>query len=378
MKIESKFPSMGMTIFTQISLLAAEKKAINLGQGFPDFDCESYLFERLNYYVKGGRNQYAPLMGMPALRESIVNMQRELYDVPLNRDDEVTITSGATEGVFCALSALVSQGDEVIVFDPCYDSYVPNIEFNKGTPVRINLEGDFSVDWNKVESAITEKTKVILLNFPHNPGGKVLTSMDLDCLWEIIKDKNIFLISDEVYQHIIFDKRKFLSPFNDSRMRERTLAIASFGKTYHITGWKIGYCLGAPELTKEFRKVLQYVTFCTFTPAQLAISDMMNQRSNYYGELAEFYQGKRDFFCEGLKKTAFKPLPVEGSYFQLVDYSEISDKSDFEFCLELIDQKGVAAIPVSSFYGKKPAQKLIRLCFAKTDDVLRTALDKLQ
>lgn len=380
MQTITKFPNIGTTIFTTMSAMAAKHQAINLGQGFPNFDGDKSLFERLNYHTLNGANQYAPMMGVEKLRLQIAKMQQDIYGLKVNHDSEITITSGATEAIFCAISAVVSHGDEVIVLDPCYDSYVPNIELNGGVAVRVALKApDFKIDWEEIKSKISPKTVMIMLNTPGNPTGTILEKSDLDALWEIVKNTNIYILSDEVYQHIIFDGNKHISALCDERFTNRTFAISSFGKTYHVTGWKIGYCIAAPELTREFRKVHQYITFSSMASTQLAIADMMETSTSYYSELATFYQSKRDLFLSGLKNTKFKSLKTTGSYFQLVDYSNISDKGDFDFCVELIEKHKVVAIPISSFYEKSPDnQKIIRLCFAKTDDLLNSALANLQ
>ncbi len=377
MKLKSKFPLMETTIFSKISTLAVEYGAHNFGQGFPNFEPDPYLIERLDFHSKNKANQYAPMHGTQALRNSIQNLMSSLYKVTPDANSEITITSGATEALFCAISALVHLGDEVIVFDPSYDSYIPNIELNGGLAKRISLTDDYEIPWNLVAQNINEKTKCIILNSPHNPTGKVLTQKDLDQLWELIKDKNIYLISDEVYQHIIFDNRKHISPYLDKRMHERTFSISSFGKTFHATGWKVGYCLGCEELTWEFRKIHQYITFCTPQNLQLAISDMLSAKLNQVQELGAFYQEKRDQFQSYLKQSGLKLLPVEGSYFQVVDYQGISDLEDTDFAIELIKTKGFASIPLSVFYEIRPKTKRLRLCFAKTEDVLKE-ISKLQ
>lgn len=375
--IISKFPQMGTTIFSQISAMANQYNAVNLGQGFPNFMANSYLLERASVHTQEGMNQYAPLQGMEALRLSIKKIHQLEYSSDIDHDSEVTVTSGATEAIFCAIASIVHSGDEVIVFDPSYDSYVPNIQLCGARAVRINLEKDFSIDWRKVQSKITTKTKCIILNSPHNPSGKTLTSQDLDGLWNIIEDKNIFIISDEVYQHIIFDNKKHLSPFCDERMRERTFAISSFGKTFHVTGWKIGYCVAPESLTKEFRKIHQYITFCSPANFQLALSELIDQRYGEITNLSAFYQRKRDQFQNGLEKSNFILLSSEGSFFQLVDYSAIDDCGDVEFCQKLIKNHGVAGIPISVFYEKPPEQKIIRFCFAKTTETLGKGLEIL-
>lgn len=377
MHLESKFLNMKTTIFSEISALANEHGAVNLGQGFPNFSPSPYLLERLSYYTTKGFNQYAPMSGMPKLLDSVAKLHRDIYGQTLDAAKEITITSGATEALFCAISAIVNSGDEVILFDPSYDSYAPNIVLNGGIPVRLNLTSSFEFDFQKIKDAISPKTKAIIINSPHNPSGKCLTKNELDELWNLIEEKNIFIISDEVYQHIIFDDREHISPFNDERFRDRTFAISSFGKTFHVTGWKVGYCVASELLTREFRKIHQYITFCTMGSVQLALSDMLdNKRRDILG-LGEFYQAKRDFFQDQIKKTSLKILSCEGSFFQLVDYSEISSMSDLDFCIDLIKEKKIAAIPMSSFYANPPGSNIIRFCFAKDVDTLAKAFDHL-
>lgn len=375
MQFNSKFPEMKTTIFSQISALANEHQATNLGQGFPNFSPSPYLLERLIHHTNEGLNQYAPMTGMPKLLESIAKVHLDIYDQKLDPQNEITITSGATEALFCAISTIVNKDDEVIIFDPSYDSYAPNIELNGGIPVRINLNDDFSFDFEKIKSLISNKTKAIILNSPHNPSSKCLTSPELNEFWDLIKEKNIYIISDEVYQHIIFDGKKHLSPFNDERFRDRTFAISSFGKTFHVTGWKIGYCIAPVNLTKEFRKIHQYITFSTLGSAQMALSDMLEHRSEEIFDLSSFYQKKRDKFQALLKKTKFDILPCEGSFFQLVNYSNLSNETDMDFCTSLIKNKKLAAIPLSSFYKVPPNSKVIRFCFAKDYGTLSKAFD---
>ncbi|WP_127716804.1 methionine aminotransferase [Halobacteriovorax sp. HLS] len=378
MKIQSKFPHMKTTIFTQISQLANKHNAVNLGQGFPNFSASEYLLERLAFHTNAGLNQYAPMTGLEKLRQSIVKLHSKVYSQEINGDDEITVTSGATEAIFCAISAITRQDDEVIFFDPSYDSYAPNIELNGGVPVRVNLNGDFSINWELVAKNITSKTKAIILNSPHNPSGKCLTNEDLNSLWELVEDKNIFIISDEVYQHIIFDAKEHLSPFNDQRFRSRTFAISSFGKSLHATGWKVGYCVAPKELSTEFRKIHQYVTFSTPANMQMAISDMLDNKEAEILVLSQFYQYKRDLFQKELEQTDFTILPCEGSFFQLVDYSKISTEEDTVFCTQLIEKYKIATIPLSPFYKQPPKQRLIRFCFAKDDNTLKSALKSLQ
>jgi methionine aminotransferase len=379
MDVGSKFPQMQTTIFTEMGLLAREHKAINLGQGFPNFEPHPYLFERYHYYLTNGHNQYAPMMGVSALRDQIVKLHKRTYGVKLNKHDEITITSGATEGVFCAISALIGSGDEIIMFDPAFDSYVPNVELNGGVAVHVELDDHYRIDWNRVADKITDKTKAILINTPHNPCGTTLTESDLDSLWNIIENKNIFIISDEVYQHIIFDGHKHLSPFNDVRMRDRTLAVSSFGKTFHVTGWKVGYVVASKELSAELRKIHQYITFCTHPASQMAIADMMEKFPNYYADMAKDYTERRDFFAKGLNEIGLKTYPVEGSYFQMIDYSPFSTESDKEFAIKLTKEGKVTGIPISVFYETPPQCTVLRFCFAKTYEVLEesvTYLDK--
>ncbi|MBD65117.1 MAG: methionine aminotransferase [Halobacteriovoraceae bacterium] len=377
--MKSKFPDIGETIFTTISLAANKGEDVtNLGQGFPNFDAHPYLLERVCHHTLNQKNQYAPMMGVTQLREQITHSHYKYYETHFDPVEEVTVTSGATEAIFCAISAVVTPGDEVIILDPAYDSYNPNVRMNGGVPVHVNMNiatPDDAFDWQKIKDAITPKTKMIILNTPHNPSGVILKESDLDHLWDLIKDTSIYILSDEVYQHIIFDGHQHVSPLNDERMRERTFAISSFGKSFHVTGWKVGYCIAPAKLTKEFRKIHQYTTFCTFAGFQYALAETMEREPYYFSELSSFYQQKRDHFQSLLAKTSFKILPCSGSYFQLVDYSAYSDKNDFDYCLELIQTHKLAAIPLSALYARPPEQKLIRLCFAKTQETLEKSMD---
>lgn len=377
MHFESKFPYMKTTIFSKISALSNEHGAVNLGQGFPNFSPSPYLLERLGHYTNEGFNQYAPMTGMPKLLESVASLHAELYNQKLDPHNEITVTSGASEALFCAISTIVNSGDEVIIFDPSYDSYAPNIELNGGIPIRLNLTSDYNFDFEKLKDSINSKTKAIILNTPHNPSGKCLTQNELDEFWNLIHDKNIYIISDEVYQHIVFDGKKHISPFNDERFKERTFAVSSFGKTFHVTGWKVGYCIANELLTKEFRKIHQYITFCTLGSAQLALSDMLDNKRGEVTGLGNFYQKKRDFFQQEIKKTKFKLLPCEGSFFQLVDYSEMSSKNDIDFSVDLIQKSKLAAIPMSAFYKNPTDSKIIRFCFAKDNETLSKAFDHM-
>lgn len=379
MKIETKLPKVGTTIFTVMSQLAASHNAVNLGQGFPDFDGPQALRDALTEAMNAGRNQYAPATGWPALRQQIARKCEALYQRSVDADTEVTVTSGATEALFAAIAAVVRLGDEVIVLDPCYDSYEPAIELNGGIAVHVPLDaGDFSVDWQRVRDAITPRTRMIIVNTPHNPSGAVFAAADLDTLAAITRDTDIVVLSDEVYEHIVFDGALHQSVLRHAELAMRSFVVSSFGKTYHCTGWKVGYCVAPRNLSIEFRKVHQYLTFCTFTPAQVALAEILEKMPEHYLQLPAFYQARRDFFRELLAPTKFRLLPVAGAYFQLVDYSALSDKDDFSFCEWLVAHAGVAAIPISAFYESAPAgMRLIRFCFAKSDEILRAGAQRL-
>ena len=378
MQILTKLPKVGTTIFTVMSQLATQHKAINLGQGFPDFDGPQSLRDALAAAMNSGRNQYAPMTGVPKLREQIALKTEKLYGRKVSADTEVTVTSGATEALFAAIAAVVHAGEEVIVLDPCYDSYEPAIELSGARAVHVPLSlPDFSVDWARVKAAITPKTRMILINSPHNPTGAVLSADDLDALAELVRGTDIFVLSDEVYEHIIFDAQSHQSVLRHAELAARSFVVSSFGKTYHCTGWKVGYCIAPPQLSAEFRKVHQYLTFCTFSPAQWAFADVLEADPQHYLDLPHFYQAKRDRFRELLAKSKFKLQPVGGAYFQLVDYSAISDKDDLNFCEWLVREAGVAAIPVSAFYENPPESRLIRFCFAKSDETLVAAAERL-
>jgi methionine aminotransferase len=378
MPISSKLPQVGTTIFTVMSKLASDCGAINLSQGFPGFDCDPALLDLVNKYMRAGFNQYAPMSGVPVFRERIAEKTKLVYNVELDSESEVTVVSGATEALYAAVTAVVKPGDEVILFDPAYDSYAPAVELNGGIPVFVPLElPDFSVNWEKVKSAISDKTRLIIVNTPHNPSGYVWTQEDLDTLAELIQDRDILIVSDEVYEHITFDGRKHLSLLTNQLLRERTFVCGSFGKTFHVTGWKIGYCLAPPKLTVEFRKIHQFLTFSTATPLQYALANFLSEPSRYL-TLPEFYQKKRDLFCEGLKKTPFEFTPAQGSFFQMVSYAHLSKESDYELSVRLTKEIGVASIPISVFFSNKKDHKILRFCFAKNDSDLIMALNKLQ
>lgn len=378
MTLESKLPKVGTTIFTVMSQLALQHKAVNLGQGFPDFDGPPALREALARHMAEGRNQYAPMAGVPKLREQIAIKTQRLYGRAVNADTEVTVTSGATEALFAAIAAVVRAGDEVVVLDPCYDSYEPAIELQGARAVHVPLElPTFAVDWDRVKAAISPRTRMIMVNSPHNPSGAVFSRADLDALAALVRDTRILVLSDEVYEHIIFDGLQHESVLRHPELAAKSFVISSFGKTYHTTGWKVGYCVAPPALSAEFRKVHQYLTFCTFTPAQFAYADILESDPQHYLDLPAFYQKRRDRFASLLAASRFKLLPVNGAYFQVVDYAAISDRDDLSFCEWLTKEHGVAAIPVSAFYETPPEMKLIRFCFAKRDETLVAAAERL-
>ncbi|PIV32805.1 MAG: methionine aminotransferase [Lysobacterales bacterium CG02_land_8_20_14_3_00_62_12] len=378
MLIESKLPKVGTTIFTVMSQLAAQHQAINLGQGFPDFDGPPRLREALTRAMAEGKNQYSAMAGIPKLREQIALKTERLYARPVNPDTEITVTSGATEALFAAIALLVRPGDEVIVLDPCYDCYEPAVELNGGRAVHVPLTpADFSVDWDQVNSACGSRTRAIIINTPHNPCGSVFSTSDLNALAEIVRRHDLLVIADEVYEHIIFDGLIHQSVLRHPELAERSFVISSFGKTYHCTGWKVGYCIAPAALSNEFRKVHQYLTFCTFQPAQWALAEVLAADPQHYLNLPAFYQAKRDQFAALLAGSRFRLLPVAGAYFQIADYSAISDRDDLSFCEWLTREIGVAAIPVSAFYESPPELRLIRFCFAKTEPTLVAAAERL-
>ncbi|MEP6940268.1 MAG: pyridoxal phosphate-dependent aminotransferase [Rudaea sp.] len=378
MHIESKLPKVGTTIFTVMSQLALQHQAVNLGQGFPDFDGPQALRDALADAMNSHKNQYAPMTGIPKLREQIALKTERLYGARVNADTEVTVTSGATEALFAAIAAVVRTGDEVIVLDPCYDSYEPAIELAGGRAVHVPLSlPDFSVDWQRVKAAIGPKTRMLLINSPHNPTGAVLGTADLNTLAELLRGTDILLLSDEVYEHIVFDGELHQSVLRHAELAARSFVVSSFGKTYHCTGWKVGYCIAPQALSAEFRKVHQYLTFCTFSPAQWAFAEVLERDPQHYLDLPAFYQAKRDEFRRLLAPSKFKLLPVRGAYFQVVDYSAISDMDDLNFAEWLIHEAGVAAIPVSAFYETPPDTRLVRFCFAKSDETLHAAAERL-
>ena len=377
--IESKLPDVGTTIFTVMSRKAEAHGAINLSQGFPDFALPAGLGEALARHVAAGRNQYAPMAGVLALREQIALKLGRCYGCRVDPEAEVTVVPGATEAIFCAIMATVRAGDEVILFDPSYDSYEPSVRLAGGRAVRIPLlPPAFAIDWQRVAEALTPRTRMIVINSPHNPSGAVLSASDLQALVEILRGNDIVLLSDEVYEHIIFDGRQHESVLRVPELAARSIVISSFGKTFHCTGWKLGYAVAPAALSAEFRKVHQYLTFCSFTPAQWAIAEMLERQPQHYHELPAFYQQKRDAFRALLSSSRFRLLDVPGGYFQLVDYTAISDLDDLAFCHWLTVEKGVTAIPLSPFYRDPPKDlRLARLCFAKTESTMALAAERL-
>lgn len=373
-----KLPGFGTNIFTVMSQLAAEHGAINLSQGFPDFDGPRALRDRVDYHLDHGHNQYAPLAGVPELREQVALKVRRLYGHDADPETQVTITPGATEALYCALSALVHPADEVIVLDPSYDCYTPGILLNGGVPVRVPTRPPgFSVDWQAVSDAVTERTRAIMINTPHNPTGTCFDAEDLEALAALVDRHGIYVISDEVYEHIVFDGRDHLSPLRYPGLAARTFSISSFGKTYHVTGWRIGYCVAPPDLMREFRRIHQFINFSTNAPISHALADFMRDCPEFADGLANFYQAKRDLFCALLGDSRFAFEPAAGTYFQTVDYGRVSDSPDTEFARELTVERGVAAIPVSVFYETPPDMRMVRFCFAKEDDTLRRAAERL-
>ena len=378
MMIETKLPKVGTTIFSVMSQLALEHMAVNLGQGFPDFEPPQALRDALSRAMNEGKNQYAPMHGIAALREQIALKTEKLYGRKVNVDSDITITSGATEALVSAIAAVVRAGDEVIVFDPAYDSYEPAIELQGARAVHIPLTAPtFAVDWQRVRDALTSNTRMILINSPHNPTGAVLSAADLEELAAIVRDTDIVVLSDEVYEHIVYDGAQHESVLRHPELAERSIVISSFGKTYHCTGWKVGYAIAPKALSAEFRKVHQYLTFCTFHPAQVAFAEFLASDPGHYLGLPAFYQVKRDRFQALLKPSRLKLLDVPGGYFQLVDYSAIRDEDDLAFSRWLVQHAGVAAIPLTPFYDSAPNTRLLRLCFAKSDATMDAAAERL-
>ena len=374
----SKLPNVGTTIFTVMSALAAEHKAVNLGQGFPDFECAPELVNAVTAAMQAGHNQYPPMPGIPALREAVARKIEALHGRAYNPNTEITITAGATQAIITAILAIVHAGDEVIVHDPCYDSYVPNIELAGGKAVRVPLTpGTFRPDFAKISAAITPRTRAILINSPHNPSATIWTAEEMRQLEDLLAPTDILLISDEVYEHMVFDGAEHESAARLPGLAARAFIVSSFGKTFHVTGWKVGTVAAPAALTAEFRKVHQFNVFTVNTPVQHGLAAYL-QDPTPYQQLPAFYQAKRDLFREGLAGSRFKLLPSTGSYFQCVDISAISDLNEADFCQWLTREVGVAAIPLSAFYGDGFDQRVVRFCFAKKDETLHAALERLR
>jgi len=377
MQIASKLPDVGVTIFTVMTQLAIESGAINLSQGFPDFDADPKLKELVWKYMQAGQNQYAPMQGIPVLREKIATKTEDLYGHACDPATEVTVTAGATEGLFAAITAAVRPGDEVLILEPAYDAYVPVIELNGGRPVFVKMTfPDYQIDWAAMQRALTPKTRLIILNSPHNPTGAMLSTADMQSLADLVAGTDILILSDEVYEHIVFDGRQHESILRYPDLADRSFVISSFGKTYHTTGWKVGYCIAPQALSIEFQKVHQFLTFAVNTPVQLAYAEFLDNRDAYLG-LAAFYQEKRDLFLSLIEGSRFKALPCSGTYFQMLDYADISDAPDVEFARTITVSHKVAAIPPSVFYHDRTDTRVLRFCFAKTDDTLKEAAERL-
>ena len=381
--LDSKLPDVGTTIFSVMSALAADCDAINLSQGFPSFDPPDALLDRISHYLRHGANQYAPMPGVPALRQAIAAKTLANHGIEIDPDAEVTVSTGATEGLFSAIQALIRPGDEAVVFDPAYDSYEPAVTLAGGltrhVPLHIDANGHtFSVDWQRLADAINSRTRLILCNFPHNPTGAILSAGDLDRLAEVIRDTNAFIVSDEVYEHIVFDGEQHQSLLRHDELRERSFIISSFGKTFHATGWKVGYCIAPAALTAEFRRVHQFTTFTVITPVQHALADYLDSHPGFPAELAAFYQQKRDLFCKLLEGSRFRLAPARSTFFQLLDYSEISSEEDVSLAKTWTRDIGVASIPLTVFCETPFTGQRLRFCFAKSDATLEAAVERLR
>lgn len=376
-RLESRLPGVGTTIFTVMSRLAQEHGAANLSQGFPDFAAPARLLERVSAHMAAGHNQYAPMAGAVALREAIAAKVERLYGRIYDVEQEITVTAGATQAIFTAVACCVRPGDEVIVFEPVYDSYVPSIRLAGGTPVAACLSfPDYRPDWQAVAGLLTSRTRMIIINTPHNPSGTLLDAADLDALAALVRGTDIVVVADEVYEHIVFDGLRHASCAAHPGLSERSFVISSFGKTYHVTGWKVAYCLAPRELMSEFRKAHQFIVFAVNTPVQLALAEFMED-TGWYAELAAFYEARRDAFRAAMAATRFELLPCHGTYFQSATYRRISDMRDTDFARWLTMEHGVAVIPVSAFFGDQTDHGVIRFCFAKSDKTLETALARL-
>jgi methionine aminotransferase len=374
-QLKSKLPQVGTTIFSVMSALANEHNAINLSQGFPNYSCSERLKNLVNEYIQKDMNQYAPMPGVYELRKALADKAKKLYNIELNPNDEITITAGGTQAIFSAINTTIREGDEVIIFEPAYDCYAPAILLAGGIPKYIELEfPEYEINWTHVARVINSKTKMIIINNPNNPATKILKKQDLEMLDKLTQGTDILILSDEVYEHLVFDKKTHVSILMHKNLRERSFVCFSFGKSYHVTGWKIGYTIAPPKLTNEFRKAHQFTVFAVNTPIQYAIAQYMNE-SDDYNTLSKFYQEKRDYFIKGIKNSRFEILPCEGSYFQLLSYKNISDEKDLDFAKRLTIEKKIASIPLSAFYNKNTDNKVLRFCFAKTDDLLDKGIE---
>lgn len=375
--IHTKLPKVGTTIFTRMSQLASQENAVNLSQGFPDFNCDPRLIDLVTKYMRSGQNQYAPMAGVLKLREKIAEKTAALYGTEYHPDSEITITAGATQAIYTAIASVVTEDDEVIVFTPAYDCYEPAIELNGGKAVFMQLSApDYKIDWGKVKKMINQRTKMIIINTPHNPTGSILSADDLNQLEKLLQNTDIIVLSDEVYEHIVFDGHQHQSVAKYPNLADRSFIVSSFGKTYHTTGWKVGYCLAPKALMAEFRKAHQYIVFSVNTPMQLAMADFLEFPEAYL-KLGEFYQNKRDYFNSAIKGSRFNLLPSAGTYFQLLSYDGISDEKDIDFSIRLTKEYKIASIPVSVFYNKPFDQKVLRFCFAKSEETLAQAAEIL-
>ena len=380
--VSSKLPDVGTTIFTVMSQLAGECDAINLSQGFPSFNPPVGLIERIEHHLRNGANQYAPMTGVPTLRQAIAAKTSRLQNRQLDADAEITVCSGATEGLFSAIQAIVRPGDEVVVFDPAYDSYEPAVTLAGGKtlhiPLTISDDGfDFSIDWQRLEDTLNGKTRLVIINFPHNPTGAILSRADLDRLAGMLRNTSAYLLSDEVYEHIVFDGEPHVSVLSHDELWERSFVISSFGKTFHATGWKVGHCMAPAELSNEFRKVHQFTTFAVNTPVQHALGDFLTSDPQFYEDLPAFYQQKRDLFCSLLEESRFRLHPARSTFFQIVDYSEITDEEDVTLAKYWTKEIGVASIPLTVFCEQPFTGSRLRFCFAKDDATLTQACEKL-
>jgi len=377
LQLKSKLPKVGTTIFTVMSALAQEHKAINLSQGYPDFAPPKLLIEKANHYMSTGMNQYAPMSGVPILKEKIAEKVKTLYDCDIDSEKNVTVTAGATQGIFTAINALVREGDEVLIIEPAYDSYIPSIELAGASATFIPLSyPDYKMDWERFKNLVNSSTKLIILNTPHNPTGSCWSAEDMQTLEKLLEPSNIIVLSDEVYEHISFDGAEHQSVLRYPKLAERSIVISSFGKTYHNTGWKMGYCIAPETIMNEFRKVHQFNVFSVNSPIQYALADMM-ENTEWYSELSDFYEKKRDYFLKLIEPSRFRPLNCAGTYFQLLNFSDITEESDIDFAQRLTIEKKIASIPISVFYANKTDNSVLRFCFAKNDETLEKAAEIL-